>query len=85
MPFKAPIITNDKIKHDRLCELNVIEQVLNVCNTTIVQDAWARDQKISIHGWIYAINDGVLRDLDICIDNAKEIKAVYSNAIEKRQ
>jgi len=68
-----------------LCELNVIEQVLNVCNTTIVQDAWARNQKLSIHGWIYAINDGVLRDFDICIDNIEEIKPAYTNAIEQRR
>lgn len=78
-------IKNDKTKQDRLCELNVIEQVINVCNTTIVQDAWDRQQQLSIHGWIYAINDGVLRDLDICIDNANEIKTTYSRAIKNRQ
>ena len=78
-------ITDDKIKHDRLCELNVIEQVLNVCNTTIVQDAWERKQKLSIHGWIYAIDDGVLRDLDVCVDNIKEIKTAYTNAVDRRR
>ncbi len=78
-------INNEKFKHDTLCELNVIEQVLNVCNTTIVQDAWARQQKLSVHGWIYAINDGVLRDLDICIDNAKEIKTTYTKSIDRLQ
>jgi carbonic anhydrase len=68
-------------RYDKLCELNVIEQVLNVCNTTIVQDAWARQQPLAIHGWIYAINDGVLRDLNICIDGAKTAKPLYHEAI----
>lgn len=49
---------------NRLCELNVIEQVKNVANTTIVQEAWRRDQKVTIHGWIYSISDGFLKDLD---------------------
>ena len=48
---------------DRLCELNVIEQVANVCRTTIVRDAWARGQELTVHGWIYGIKDGLLRDL----------------------
>jgi carbonic anhydrase len=68
-------------RYDKLCELNVIEQVLNVCNTTIVQDAWARGQSLTIHGWIYAINDGVLRDLNICIDGPKAAKPLYYEAI----
>jgi len=78
-------LTSDEIKHDRLCELNVIEQVLNVCNTTIVQDAWARQQKITIHGWIYAIHDGVLRDLKISVDDTEEIKTAYSDAVDRRR
>ncbi len=52
---------------DRLCELNVIEQVANVCATTIVRDAWARAQPLSVHGWIYGLDDGLIRDLDICV------------------
>lgn len=75
-------IDDSKSREDTLCELNVIEQVLNVSNTTIVQDAWSRNQPLSIHGWIYAINDGVLRDMETTIDNANEIKKVYSNAIQ---
>lgn len=51
----------------RLCELNVVEQVINVGNTTIIQDAWERGQKIAIHGWIYDLADGLLKDLDVCI------------------
>lgn len=52
-------------RHNRLCELNVIEQVVNVCNTTVVRDAWARGQTLAVHGWIYDIRDGLLRDLNV--------------------
>jgi carbonic anhydrase len=52
-------------QHARLCELNVIEQVANVTQTTIVRDAWARNQTLTIHGWIYDLSDGLLRDLDV--------------------
>ncbi|MCF1426979.1 MAG: carbonate dehydratase [Shewanella sp.] len=55
-------------KIDRLCELNVIEQVQNVINTSIVQEAWQRGQTLSIHGWIYSINNGLLNDLDVTQD-----------------
>jgi carbonic anhydrase len=48
---------------DRLCELNVIEQVANVCQTSIVRDAWERGQEVAVHGWIYGLQDGLLRDL----------------------
>jgi carbonic anhydrase len=54
-------------REDRLCELNVVEQVGNVCETTIVQDAWARGQRLSVHGWIYHLDDGLLRDLGLVI------------------
>lgn len=74
-------IKDEKCKHDKLCELNVIEQVVNVCNTTIVQDAWNRQQPLSVQGWIYAINDGVLRDLNICLDGAHQLLPIYENAI----
>jgi carbonic anhydrase len=65
----------------RLCELNVVEQVLNVCQTTIVQDAWQRGQDLAIHGWIYALDDGLLRDLGVTITDAQETAAVYQRAI----
>ena len=58
---------------DRLCELNVIEQAVNVCQTTIAQDAWERGQELAIHGWIYGLQDGLLRDLDVTTTNAAEI------------
>jgi len=66
---------------DRLCELNVIEQVLNVGRTTIVQSAWQRGQDLTVHGWIYGLEDGLLRDLGISIDNAEGLAAAYRGAI----
>jgi carbonic anhydrase len=59
-------------RFDRLCELNVIEQVRNVARTTIVQSAWQRGQELGVHGWIYGLQDGLLRDLGVSIDNADE-------------
>lgn len=63
----------DKERHDRLCELNVIEQVSNVCQTTIVQDAWERGQALTIHSWVYGLSDGTLRDLGVTVSNAEEM------------
>jgi carbonic anhydrase len=65
---------------NKLCELNVIEQVLNVGRTTIVQNAWDRGQELAVHGWIYGIGDGLLRDLNICITNQTELSAYYERA-----
>jgi len=65
----------ERAHHDRLCELNVIEQVVNVSQTTVVRDAWARGQELAVHGWIYDIHDGLLRDLDICITGESEVGA----------
>jgi carbonic anhydrase len=65
----------------RLCQLNVIEQVLNVCQTTIVQDAWQRRQELAIHGWIYAIDDGLLRDLNTTVTKTQETARVHQSAI----
>lgn len=58
---------------DRLCELNVIHQVSNVCGTTFVQDAWTKGQPVSVHGWIYRVEDGLLKDLDVCISTHDEL------------
>ena len=62
---------------DRLCEMNVIEQVNNVCHTSIVQDAWQRGQFLAVHGWIYSIEDGLLRDLDVSFDSPERVPSVY--------
>lgn len=72
-------LKHDK-KFDLLCELNVIEQVKNVCNTTIVQNAWKEGVELSVHGWIYNIENGVLRDLDTCITSSKQLEENYENA-----
>lgn len=67
---------------NRLCELNVIEQVVNVCQTTISHSAWKRGQELTVHGWIYGVEDGLLRDLDVTISHSDEIVPVYDNAIK---
>jgi carbonic anhydrase len=64
-------------RDNRLCELNVAEQVANVCHTTIVQDAWQRGQPLAVHGWIYALADGLLRDLDLCVEKPEQIPPAY--------
>ena len=60
-------LPTEEEQHDRLCELNVVEQVVNVSQTTVVRDAWARDQSLSVHGWIYDLHDGLLRDLGVSV------------------
>jgi carbonic anhydrase len=60
-------------RHLRLCELNVCEQVVNVSKTTVVRDAWARGQSLAVHGWIYGLEDGLLRDLGLCISSPTEM------------
>ncbi len=67
---------------NRLCELNVIEQVANVCQTTIVQDAWERGQELVVHGWIYGLTDGRLRDLHATVSQADEALPSYEAALE---
>jgi carbonic anhydrase len=66
-------LATDRERHDRLCELNVIEQVVNVAQTTVVRSAWERGQSLAIHGWCYGIQDGLLRDLGLCIMAETEI------------
>lgn len=66
---------------DRLCELNVIEQVRNVCQTTIVRDAWARGQALAVHGWIYDVADGLLRDLECTVLASSEVQPQYDRAV----
>ncbi|HTX65366.1 MAG TPA: carbonate dehydratase [Opitutaceae bacterium] len=66
---------------DRLAELNVIEQVANVCQTTIAREAWERGQTLSVHGWIYGLQDGLLRDLNTTVTALPEASAVYGAAL----
>lgn len=67
---------------DRLCELNVVEQVANVCQTTIARDAWERGQELAIHGWAYGIKDGLLRDLNVTVTKYADAHPVYQAAID---
>ncbi len=68
-------------RHDRLCELNVIEQVVNVSQTTVVREAWARGQTLAVHGWIYKLSDGLLRDLSMCVTAEAELAGCHAAAL----
>ncbi|HOF51619.1 MAG TPA: carbonate dehydratase [Rhodoferax sp.] len=66
---------------DALCELNVIEQVLNVAYTTVMQDAWSRGQNVTLHGWIYGLQDGLLQNLHMTVSGNDELEALYAKAL----
>lgn len=70
--------TPDEDRFDKLCELNVQEQVANLGQTTVVQDAWNRGQPLSIHGVIYRVSDGILRDLELCVTGIEELEPLCS-------
>ena len=70
-------IENEGERLDRLCELNIAQQVANVCNTTIVQNAWQRRQALNVHGWVYKLSDGILRDLKLCVTGPGQIPLIY--------
>ena len=70
-------------RHDALVELNAIEQVVNVCQSTVMLDAWARGQKVVVHGWVYGIHDGLLQNLQISVGGVDELDTVYRAAVEK--
>ena len=72
----------EALRHARLCELNVIEQVVNVCQTTMVEDAWARGQSLSVHGWVYSLLDGRVRELGMGVDDPQELPEVYALAMK---
>jgi carbonic anhydrase len=76
-------LPDDGSREDRLCELNVIEQVVHVARTTIVQDAWARGQPLTVHGWIYGLEDGLLRDLGISAEGPESIAQTYATALAR--
>jgi carbonic anhydrase len=75
------ILPDDTARMARLCELNVIEQAVNVCQTTVVQDAWARGQPVTVHGWIYDLRDGLLRDLKISASRADDVAPAQRAAV----
>ncbi|HBR15074.1 MAG TPA: carbonate dehydratase [Candidatus Omnitrophica bacterium] len=75
-------IQDDSKGFERLCELNVIEQALNVCQTTIVKDAWGRGEPLTVHAWIYDLRDGLLKDLGLCVSRAVDAIAVYRKIVQ---
>ncbi len=70
-------ISNKTLRNDKLVELNVLHQVMNVCHTTIVQNAWANKKKLYVHGWIYDVSTGLLKDLNCCISSLDQIESTY--------
>jgi len=76
-------VETDSMKHARLCELNAIEQVVNVCQTTIVQDAWARGQALSVHGWVYSLLDGRVRNMGMDVSAPEELASAYETALAR--
>jgi len=74
---KIDSLQNEQDKLNLLCELNVAEQVANVCHTSIVQSAWKAGQDLTVHGWAYSIEDGILKDLNVCVSNSTEISQTH--------
>ena len=70
-------------QEDILCEMNVIEQVGNVALSTVLQDAWARGQKVAVHGWVYGLRDGLLKDLGVTMDDPQQVVQVFANALKR--
>ena len=74
---------SDGVRADALCDLNVIEQVVNVCVSTVMVDAWAKGQKVSIHGWAFGVHDGLLQDLKMTISDPADLDDLYRAAVER--
>jgi len=74
-------VAGEQLRTNRLCELNVVEQVGNVCQTTIVRDAWDRGQALTVHSWIYGLKDGLIRDLGMSISAPGEFEPQYRAAL----
>ena len=72
-----------ELQEDVLCEINVIEQVGNVALSTVMQDAWARGQQLSVHGWVYGLRDGLLKNLEVTMDDSSRIVEVFRNALKR--
>ena len=76
-------LADETRKMDKLCELNVIEQVSNLSQTTIVQQAWERGQELAVHGWVYGLHNGLVQDLEICVAGRNELEEVYRQALSE--
>ncbi|WP_297455534.1 carbonate dehydratase [Ferrovum sp.] len=70
------------LRHDRLCELNAMEQALTVCQTTVVQDAWERRQPVTVHAWVYGVDNGQLHDLGFTVSSPQELRTRYATTLE---
>jgi carbonic anhydrase len=70
-------------RHNALCELNVLAQCLNVCHTTVVQDAWARGQEVVVHGWVYGLHNGLIKDLRMSVARPDELMSAYNQALDE--
>jgi carbonic anhydrase len=77
-------IADPKIRYNRLVELNVMQQVLNVCHTTIVQKAWTKGQPLWVHGWVYDMEKGLLTDLDCCVSSINQVEDIYRIRFSKK-
>jgi carbonic anhydrase len=75
-------LPDDEARLKALCELNVLEQSLNVCETTVVQDAWARGQSVVTHGWVYGLHNGLLQDLEMTVRHAGEVQQAYQRSLQ---
>jgi carbonic anhydrase len=73
----------ESLRHACLCELNVIEQVQNLCQTTVLEDAWARGQQVAVHGWVYSLLDGRVRELGMDVSGSAELDRVYAEALAR--
>ncbi|MCM5678489.1 carbonate dehydratase [Schlegelella sp. S2-27] len=78
-------LTDETQRHNALCELNVLEQVLNVCQTTVVRDAWQRGQDVVVHGWVYGLHNGLLQDLRMTVGSAESVQEQYVEALAQLQ
>jgi len=76
-------LTDDRKRFEKLCELNIIEQVANICQTTIVGDAWSKGQDLYVHGWVYSLEDGIIHDLDVTIGEGDSHQEILQIATEK--
>ncbi len=74
--IEVSALFDQRLRHNLLCELNVMEQVWNVSQTTFVQDAWKNRQEVDVHGWIYDVGDGILKDLDITVTTREEALSI---------
>ncbi|RYF49664.1 MAG: carbonate dehydratase [Comamonadaceae bacterium] len=73
--------TAPEFRHDVLCELNAIEQVVNIAQTTVMLDAWGRGQKVTLHGWCYGLKDGLIKNLHMTVDSTEGLDAIYKTAV----